>query len=612
MPVVSVILPVYNHANYIRFAIGSLLRQSYTKWELIIIDDGSTDALKDVITDYLSDKRISFYQNNENKGLGYCLNRGIKLSHASLISYLPADDIYFENHLKSMVDKLISSNADMVYSGIVYHIGDRGGENCIQQAEGVIPNQTLQLVQVMHRKTTDFWVERKSFVTDDLDCMFWDEYRKKHPKISQTKQITCEWFSHKYQRHHIMNDRNGGGIYMYKTYYGVKEPIRYQSSVGNLVDEITHYTPFKRDSKEIVSSKPNGLKILIVGELAFNPERILALEEKGHKLYGLWIKNPANYNTIGPLPFGHVEEVAFEDWEKSIDRIKPDVIYALLNYKAIELAHYILKKKKRIPFVWHFKEGPFFCRTYGLWDKLIELYEESDGVIYTNQLMKRWFSMFLHKQSTHSMILDGDLPYRYWFSFNRKQKLSLIDGEMHTVVAGRLFGLGSEDVEELAKQHIHLHVYGDIYQNAARRILDEAVALCPGYVHLHPSCPTEKWVSEFSQYDAGWLHYYQSNNYGDLYRANWADLNSPARMATYAMAGLPMIMHNNNGHIVHHQNYLSGLGMDLPIATFKELGVILKNDSLMSQKYENVWQNRKKFCFDTYVDELIQLFESVK
>ena len=70
MPVVSVILPVYNHANYIRFAIGSLLRQSYTKWELIIIDDGSTDALKDVITDYLSDKRISFYQNNENKGLG--------------------------------------------------------------------------------------------------------------------------------------------------------------------------------------------------------------------------------------------------------------------------------------------------------------------------------------------------------------------------------------------------------------------------------------------------------------------------------------------------------------------------------------------------------------
>ena len=53
----------------------------------------------------------------------------------------------------------------------------------------------------------------------------------------------------------------------------------------------------------------DGLKILLVGELAYNADRVLALEEQGHKLYGLWMPNPYWYNTVGPLPFGHVEDL---------------------------------------------------------------------------------------------------------------------------------------------------------------------------------------------------------------------------------------------------------------------------------------------------------------
>jgi len=606
---ISVIMPVYNQANYIRCAINSLARQTFNDWELLIVDDGSTDGLQESLSDFLSsESRVRYFRNDCNCGLGYSLNCGLDNAAGLYVAYLPADDIYFTNHLQTMIEKAEAEKADLVYSGMVHNIGNHGGERSTQNAEGIIGGQTLQLVQVMHRRTADRWVERCELVTDDLDRMFWDKYRKNNPKVAATCLVTCEWFSHMYQRHNIMNDRNGGGIYMYKSYYGVKQRIRYHSSVGNLIDEVSHYSGLN-DCRPCENSTSGGLKILLVGELAFNPERILALEERGHKLYGLWINNPLCYNTVGPLPFGHVEDIPFEHWEKRIREIQPDVIYALLNFKAVELAHHVMTKRpKNIPFVWHFKEGPFFCRTYGLWNKLIDLFEQSDGIVYTNRRMQQWFDLFLRKRTQHTIVIDGDLPSRHWFSNDRKPLLSEHDGEIHTVLAGRLFGLTSEDIETLGNQHIHFHIYGDVNYQAAQKVIDEAAALVPGYVHIHPNCPTENWVNEFSQYDAGWLHYYESANEGDLMRANWVDINSPARMSTYAMAGLPMIIHDNSGHIVHHQEYLEELGMAVTTKSFDTLGERFANQRKNKELRENAWSKRFEFCFDNYADKLEELF----
>ena len=606
---ISVIMPVYNQANFVRCAIQSLIRQTYNDWELIIIDDGSKDKLYETVEEFvLAYENIAYYRNVQNEGLGFSLNKGICLAKGKYIAYLPADDIYFEDHLLSLYEKTEEDNSDFVYSGIIHNIGNHGGERNTQVCEGIINGQTLQLVQVLHRKTEDRWLERKELVTDDLGKMFWDVFMKKYPVISKTKKATCEWFSHMYQRHNILNDRTGGGIYMYKIFYGVKEPLKYHSSVGNLIDEAEHYSHLqKREYKQ----DKNGLKILLVGELAFNPERILALEDRGHKLYGLWINNPLCYNTVGPLPFGHVEDIPFEGWEQRVKEIKADIIYAMLNFKAVELAHHVQTHNPGIPFVWHFKEGPFFCRTYGLWNKLTDLYSKSDGAVYTNEMIRDWFRLFLDKKPKHELIIDGDLPLGDWLKGKRSKKLSETDGEIHTVIAGRIFGIGSEDIETLANQKIHLHIYGDVNHNSSKSMLDEAAALAPGYVHLHPNCPTEKWVSEFSQYDAGWLHYFQSYNNGDLMRANWADINSPARMSTYAIAGLPMIMHDNIGHAVHHQKYLETLGMALPISNFEKAGEVLNNRNIIKKAQTNAWQNRERFCFDFYADELIKMFREI-
>ena len=337
----------------------------------------------------------------------------------------------------------------------------------------------------------------------------------------------------------------------------------------------------------------------------------MSLEKRGHKLYGLWIDNPFNFNSNGNFPFGHVEDIPLQGWEEKIKEIKPDIICGMTNFKGLELSWRVFKKVKDIPFVWHFKEGPFYCRSYGAWEKLIELYEHADGAIYINETARDWYHLYMEKPNANTLVLDADLPPEEWFKGERSPLLSAKDGEMHTVIAGRLLGISVNDIEQMAEIHIHLHVYGDIFQDQSRMLIDEAMAVSPDYIHLHPNCPSEKWVSELSQYDAGWLHYYKSNNHGDLLRANWIDFNSPARLSTYAAAGLPMIMHDNSGNVVHHQQYLEKMNMALPISSIKQLKEYFDNKPLMEKKREDVWRNRMEFCFDKHVEELEEFFHRV-
>ncbi len=84
---ISIIIPTYNRADLIERAITSVVSQTYTNWELLIIDDGSTDNTKSIIEKYLSDKRIKYiYQ--ENKGPGAARNNGIRKSLKSRLKFL--------------------------------------------------------------------------------------------------------------------------------------------------------------------------------------------------------------------------------------------------------------------------------------------------------------------------------------------------------------------------------------------------------------------------------------------------------------------------------------------------------------------------------------------
>ncbi|WP_018702960.1 glycosyltransferase family 2 protein [Anaeromusa acidaminophila] len=99
---VSIVMPVYNAEKYVGDAIRSILQQSYTDFEFIIIDDASTDASVDVINSF-NDKRIKLYQNEINRGIVFSLNRGIALAQGSYIARMDADDISCRRRLEMQV-----------------------------------------------------------------------------------------------------------------------------------------------------------------------------------------------------------------------------------------------------------------------------------------------------------------------------------------------------------------------------------------------------------------------------------------------------------------------------------------------------------------------------
>jgi len=100
---ISVILPVYNTQEYIEESIRSILTQTYDNFELIVINDGSTDKTKDIIFSF-NDSRIKIYNFTENKGLVERLNFGLSIANGEFIARMDADDIAVENRFELQIN----------------------------------------------------------------------------------------------------------------------------------------------------------------------------------------------------------------------------------------------------------------------------------------------------------------------------------------------------------------------------------------------------------------------------------------------------------------------------------------------------------------------------
>ncbi len=602
LPRVTVLMPTFDQARFVGRALESLLAQDLVDWELLVVDDGSPDDTHDVVKPYLRDARIRYERLPENRGLGAALNYALARARARLVAYLPSDDVYYGQHLRTLAECLDEgSHATLACSGVRYHYN--------RTSLGAVPGHGLQLVQVMHRRTAQRWTERDELVTDDLHRMFWGRVASAATTVT-TARVSCEWVDHPGQRHKVIREPEGG-LNPYRTRFRVAEPLRFHSSVGNRIDEVEHYRRFRE--RPDTPPAADGLKILLVGELAYNPERVLALEERGHRLYGLWADDLYWYNTVGPLPFGHVQDVPREGWRQAVADIRPDVIYGLLNWQAVPFAHHVLSATPEIPFVWHFKEGPFICLQRGTWPLLLELYQRSAGQVYCSPEMQDWFSTVdpgLEHRSPR-LVLDGDLPKREWLRGVRSPLLSDSDGELHTVVPGRPIGLHPPDVASLARQGIHLHFYGDFTHGQWREWIETTRRLAGHRLYLHAQVDQGDWVREFSQYDAGWLHYFRSDNQGELRRANWDDLNYPARLTTLVMAGVPLIQRDNHGAVVATQSLVRRRHLGLLIPDLDELGDRLRDRPTMDGLRASVWRQREEFTFDHHADRLIEFFREV-
>lgn len=122
---ISIVMPTWNRAHYLAESIDSVRRQTYKDWELLVIDDGSTDSTP-ILMDYFTklDKRIKYFP-KRHEGIAKTRNFGLQLARGEYIAVHDSDDFMLPNKLSKAVKRLKDSKADFIYSS--YFMADGNG-----------------------------------------------------------------------------------------------------------------------------------------------------------------------------------------------------------------------------------------------------------------------------------------------------------------------------------------------------------------------------------------------------------------------------------------------------------------------------------------------------
>lgn len=116
---ISIIMPLYNKEKYIEETMKSIIKQTYTNWELIIIDDKSTDNSAKICNKYLNEK-IKLVSMSENSGPALARNKGIELAKGRYIAFVDADDLWKEEKLEKQIEFMEENNYSFTYSQFQY------------------------------------------------------------------------------------------------------------------------------------------------------------------------------------------------------------------------------------------------------------------------------------------------------------------------------------------------------------------------------------------------------------------------------------------------------------------------------------------------------------
>ena len=106
---VSIILPTYNRADKLGDAIGSVLAQNYETFELLVIDDGSTDQTETLINSY-EDKRVRYYRMEKNSGQSKARNVGMQMAKYDYLAFEDSDDLWRQGKLEAQMDAMLHAD----------------------------------------------------------------------------------------------------------------------------------------------------------------------------------------------------------------------------------------------------------------------------------------------------------------------------------------------------------------------------------------------------------------------------------------------------------------------------------------------------------------------
>ncbi|MGF6845052.1 teichuronic acid biosynthesis glycosyltransferase TuaG [Chitinophaga sp. W3I9] len=176
---ISVIVPVYNAEAYIADTIDSVLQQTYTNWELLLVDDCSTDNSASIIRAYVEkDNRIKYFKPAQNfGGPAGPRNMGIRASAGTYLAFLDADDIWLSDKLERQYQVITTENVDLVSTNIFF-FGDRVKTwspklPALPTLEEMLLHNKICTSSVMVRKTPDVIFEEEKRLISVEDYYLW-------------------------------------------------------------------------------------------------------------------------------------------------------------------------------------------------------------------------------------------------------------------------------------------------------------------------------------------------------------------------------------------------------------------------------------------------------
>ncbi|WP_375580219.1 glycosyltransferase [Marivirga tractuosa] len=218
-PILSIVMPAFNAGTYIKDSIESVLNQTFDNFELIIINDGSTDETESIIR-LFEDKRIRYYSNEKNRGLFFTRNKGLSLSVGKYIAMLDSDDIAIQDRFEYQIN-FLENNPDTVLVGsssiIIDENGFETGELYIQNAPSeayssimLFNNYIIQSSIMCDRRIMQEFGYRKEFPpAEDYDL--WVRLAKEY-KIFSLKKPLVKYRIHSSSISHTSRDVQINGI----------------------------------------------------------------------------------------------------------------------------------------------------------------------------------------------------------------------------------------------------------------------------------------------------------------------------------------------------------------------------------------------------------------
>ena len=165
MSKVSIVIPVYNVEQYLRRCIDSILSQSYADYEMILVDDGSTDTSGQICDEYSGDSRIHVIH-KANEGAGAARNTGIEIATGDYITFIDSDDYIAGCYLERMVQTAEQTGSDIVQCGYLY--GDEAAYSFRKESEQVIKPVIMDSHEVFRTRDAKIIREKKVFYPDNF------------------------------------------------------------------------------------------------------------------------------------------------------------------------------------------------------------------------------------------------------------------------------------------------------------------------------------------------------------------------------------------------------------------------------------------------------------